>query len=995
MGICQLKVKAKLTGFLVAATVSAALGSLATNRPASADPTATTNYVGVGSEEIQDLFNAYSGAAPAPPSSLVKFYTPLHSNPASGNKGVSSFDAFPAGGSASSPGCIVTKYGGGAFDRPSGTSNGILALQDVIAVPPAGFKNALGSCTGVPRPVAGQVDFARSSRGPAAGTSPCMMTPCLTYIPFARGAVSVGYFDHATNNLATLSTTQLKALYTSPTGTIIVGTDTVKACLTRSGVGTTKFFEGAIGVSDVQAVAAATASGCYSSSGLAVGIEENGGDAFYNYARNLPAGTDAVIDFSASSWITQANAVALDRSALARANGVDLSTLDGLPKPYTGTPPNDVPTSTFYASTMYGHDMYVVVPDRKVSGFPPDPGIKSLFAGAGAAICAPANQTTARRFGFSASSNPCGATNIIASFAPTLGSISGIVSDTAGTALVGVSVRVCTSAQPQVCQTSVSDGFGAYGAADLSPGTYQVDADPPSGFLPGHAGPITINASQAIVNLTLLASTPLPPGVNLPGAHAGNGPPIVNWGQPTPFNLGGRCPNGSANFAITQNNMVIASGPMTEIPPGSGTYTGIIPPFAPNNHGYAQVTVTVVCPDDSTQVVPFLIYIDPSGTVLSPTGAPIDGATVTLLSSASAQGPFTPVPNGSPVMSPANQTNPGVTNTTGHFGWDTVAGFYQVQARKSGCVTPTNPTAPVAVTPVLTVPPAATGLVLTLDCSASPAPTITSADSANFTAGTAGTFTVTATGTPTPGLSESGALPTGVTFTPNADGTATLTVGANAPAGSTFLSLTAANGITPDAPQAFALTIRPGPPAPAITSASSAGFAAGAAGTFTVTATGTPNPNLTETGALPTGVTFTANANGTATIAVGANTALGTTSVTITAANGVSPNATQALTLTISPPAPAIPSPSSASFTLSSGVAGTFAVTATGTPTPNLSETGALPVGVTFTPNANGTATLAVAPTTAPGTTTFTITGANGVNPNATQPFTLTINPPQ
>ena len=45
------------------------------------------------------------------------------------------------------------------------------------------------------------------------------------------------------------------------------------------------------------------------------------------------------------------------------------------------------------------------------------------------------------------------------------------------------------------------------------------------------------------------------------------------------------------------------------------------------------------------------------------------------------------------------------------------------------------------------------------------APTITSANSTTFTVGTAGTFTVTSTGSPTPSLSESGALPSGVTFT--------------------------------------------------------------------------------------------------------------------------------------------------------------------------------------------------------------------------------------
>ena len=88
-----------------------------------------------------------------------------------------------------------------------------------------------------------------------------------------------------------------------------------------------------------------------------------------------------------------------------------------------------------------------------------------------------------------------------------------------------------------------------------------------------------------------------------------------------------------------------------------------------------------------------------------------------------------------------------------------------------------------------------------------------------------GTFTVTSTGTPTAALSESGPLPTGVTFTDNGDGTATL---AGTPAagqgGSYPISITASNGVTPDATQSFTLTVDE---AASITSGDSATFTAG------------------------------------------------------------------------------------------------------------------------------------------------------------------------
>ena len=80
-----------------------------------------------------------------------------------------------------------------------------------------------------------------------------------------------------------------------------------------------------------------------------------------------------------------------------------------------------------------------------------------------------------------------------------------------------------------------------------------------------------------------------------------------------------------------------------------------------------------------------------------------------------------------------------------------------------------------------------------------------------------------------------------------------------------------------------------------------------------------------------------------------------------------------------------------ASVTFNAGMAGSFTVIASGTPTPSLNDGGAkLPAGITFTDNGNGTATLA-GTTTVAGATQFTITASNGVQPNATQPFTLTI----
>jgi Putative Ig domain len=90
---------------------------------------------------------------------------------------------------------------------------------------------------------------------------------------------------------------------------------------------------------------------------------------------------------------------------------------------------------------------------------------------------------------------------------------------------------------------------------------------------------------------------------------------------------------------------------------------------------------------------------------------------------------------------------------------------------------------------------------------------ITSANHTTFTVGSAGSFTVTSSGNPTPSLSESGALPSGVSFTDHGDGTASL---AGTPAagtdGSYPITITAHNGIGADASQLFTLTVSPAAP---------------------------------------------------------------------------------------------------------------------------------------------------------------------------------------
>ncbi len=90
-------------------------------------------------------------------------------------------------------------------------------------------------------------------------------------------------------------------------------------------------------------------------------------------------------------------------------------------------------------------------------------------------------------------------------------------------------------------------------------------------------------------------------------------------------------------------------------------------------------------------------------------------------------------------------------------------------------------------------------------------PTFTSANNATFQIGVAGSFIVRVTGAPVPTLSESGALPSGVTFTASSGALA----GTPTVAGTFPLQVTASNGVPPDATQNFTLTVNSGPTPPA------------------------------------------------------------------------------------------------------------------------------------------------------------------------------------
>jgi type II secretory pathway pseudopilin PulG len=252
-------------------------------------------------------------------------------------------------------------------------------------------------------------------------------------------------------------------------------------------------------------------------------------------------------------------------------------------------------------------------------------------------------------------------------------------------------------------------------------------------------------------------------------------------------------------------------------------------------------------------------------------------------------------------------------------------------------------------------------------------------------AGVPSTFSVRASGAPTPALSSSG-QPSWVTLVDDGGGNGTLFMTAPTSAGGntytfTISAMNADNGGT-TVNQTFTLTVTQ---APAITSANNDTVPPATPFSFTVTTTGVPPPALSETG-MPSWASFTDNGNGTGTLSASVPVT-GSYTFTIGAQNAGG-SVSQTFTLVVS--AAVAPSfTTAASDTVSINQAFTFPISATGSPSPAITETGALPAGVTFTAG-TGSASLSGRPT-ASGSFPITLTATN-VGGTATQSFVLTVN---
>jgi len=219
------------------------------------------------------------------------------------------------------------------------------------------------------------------------------------------------------------------------------------------------------------------------------------------------------------------------------------------------------------------------------------------------------------------------------------------------------------------------------------------------------------------------AQTVIPPQVvNFPGIQVNGYNPsrdpanqTINVTRPPglgPFRLDIPvvCPNGSTPVSVT---VIVGASPPISVPltKGTGNMWGGDIPTPPGVRGQSfPLTLVVNCPPQTiTILIGSITLVDPSGFITdAQTTLPIPEATVTLQRLDGATwatvNPFATNPDASPQIAP--QVNPELTDDTGHYAWDVIAGTYRVVVEKTGYASRTSPQ--------VTVPPPVLDLNLAL-----------------------------------------------------------------------------------------------------------------------------------------------------------------------------------------------------------------------------------------------------------------------------------------
>jgi PKD repeat protein len=607
----------------------------------------------------------------------------------------------------------------------------------------------------------------------------------------------------------------------------------------------------------------------------------------------------------------------------------------------------------------------------------------------------------------------------------TAGSLSSYSNTASATTNSTVSAPVITSAPTASAtvgavfsyQIAASNSPTNFGATPLPAGLSVNTATGVISGTPAAAGtfPINLSASNSsgtgTATLTLtVAAAPVPPAITSSlTANATVGTPfsyqITASNSPTSFAAVGL----PAGLAINQTTGLISGTPNA-----AGTSNVTIGATNPAGTGSATLTLTVTTTPTAPAITSapsakgtvgiafsYQIVANNSPTSFAATGLPVGlsvdtatglisgnptvaGTSNVALSATNAAGTGTAalaltISNAAPVISSSTTATATVgaafsyqiiaSNSPTGFAASGLPAGLSVNAT-TGLISGTPTTAGNSTVSLSATNSGGTGTAtLTLTVSVA-APVITSSTTATATVGTAFSYQIAASNSPT-SFAASG-LPAGLTVnttsglisgTPTAAGTSTVTLSATNKTGTGTATLTLTVSVA----------------APVITSGGTASATAGTAFSYQIAASNSP----TSFGAsgLPAGLTV----NTTSGLISGTPTAAGTSTVTLSATNKTG-TGTATLTLTVSGTAPVITSSTTASGTV--GSAFSYQITASNSPT-SFAASG-LPAGLTVnttsglisgTPTASGTSSVTLSATNSSGTgnasLTLTISGGS------------------
>ncbi len=251
----------------------------------------------------------------------------------------------------------------------------------------------------------------------------------------------------------------------------------------------------------------------------------------------------------------------------------------------------------------------------------------------------------------------------------------------------------------------------------------------------------------------------------------------------------------ASSFTITTSGYPVPTISISGTLPAGITFTD-------NHNGTAKLSGTPTATGTYTLTITAQNGVVPNATqtftlkvIASPLITSASSATFTKSSASS----FTITTSGYPVptISISGTLPAGITFTDNHNGTAKLAGTPTATGTYTLTITAQN-----GVTPNATQ---------TFTLKVVTAPLITSASSTTFIKSSASSFTITTSGYPVPTISISGTLPAGVSFKDDGNGTARI-YGTTNTTGTYNLTITAQNGVSPNATQSFTIKVIEGCP---------------------------------------------------------------------------------------------------------------------------------------------------------------------------------------